>query len=331
MRPCVKILLLCGVALLAVMLFVDHSVEPRYNDIPLSKWIALHQAHQLRRLPFLQSSQAPEDPREREAEEAIRHMGPQALPLLVKWIDARPSPWKHTLAKQIVGRRGAPRGSFADRLLVLLDPWKDQKRRVTAYNAFVILGSAAIPAIPDLVNIASNSRSPGSDQAANVLVGLGTPGVSALLYVLRSNESVRQRIRVMNGLGWIGPGAASAVTAIIPYLKDPDMELAAASATALGRIREHPDLAVPALIAALDDPRYLVRQSAAKALGEFGAVARQVVPKLISLLATPDYVFGQAVERTLQQVGPEDMTNATGRDASLFNPSPASSVFFFTR
>src|SRR2546423_743458 len=107
------------------------SREPSYEGKRLSEWV-----EELDRTDSVT--------REREAVEAIRHIGTNALPYLVKWIRYDRPPWKRKLYRVI------------NSSLENVNPtWQieDNKRDRAgcAMVAFAALGPTAEPAIPQLV------------------------------------------------------------------------------------------------------------------------------------------------------------------------------------
>ena len=71
-------------------------------------------------------------------------------------------------------------------------------------------------------------------------------------------------------------------------LQDPDPEVRASVAFALGKIEIGSEGTVPALILTLKDPDWSVRGSAADALGRIGTGLEDAVPALIQALQDPD-------------------------------------------
>src|SRR6266704_3356201 len=89
-------LLLIGVlAVIGVLVaVVSGPREPEYNGVKLSEWV--------------DGLGAADSVRPRVAEEAIRHIGADALPFLLKWIQEKP-PWASSLnrlAETVLGQRG---------------------------------------------------------------------------------------------------------------------------------------------------------------------------------------------------------------------------------
>jgi len=85
------------------------------------------------------------------------------------------------------------------------------------------------------------------------------------------------------------------VSVLLEYLRDPDADIRASAAEALGRLREMPPVVVPALVGLLDDPELLPRSNAVEALGSFGQDAAAAVPALLRYATNA----GSATQRQL--------------------------------
>ena len=128
MRKRRLILLLIGVVLLAVGLavLVRPEREPEYGGKRLSEWVEM----------FTSNRSSGGD---RAAEEAIRHIGTNSLPYLLRWISYEPAAWRirlyEALGKFLGGpNRLGPSGIFQDKKMLLA---------VGAARAFGGLGSEA--------------------------------------------------------------------------------------------------------------------------------------------------------------------------------------------
>src|SRR6266498_4012788 len=88
-----KLWFLLGCAIAAVLLLtLWHEREPRYNGRSLSQWAAL-----------LDPVDRDEVERAQQADVAIRQIGTNGLPLLLRWIQYQERPWR-TRTANFVGR-----------------------------------------------------------------------------------------------------------------------------------------------------------------------------------------------------------------------------------
>jgi hypothetical protein len=143
-KRCVLIII-SGCLAAAVIVFLlwprAREPEPEYNGIALSAW--LERAGQ----PFNHQFEA-------EFAKAIRDMGTNALPYLVRAVDFHPSGWRLSLGIKI---SKLSRAAWVNRFASWVLDEKGFKRAEAAVVAFGILGRDALPALDDLRRIASKS------------------------------------------------------------------------------------------------------------------------------------------------------------------------------
>jgi HEAT repeat protein len=120
-------------------------------------------------------------------------------------------------------------------------------------------------------------------EAADALVAIGTPTLSALTTALQSSDP-NLRWHAASVLGDLGQQAASAVPNLILALQDPDPQVRLYAALALGNMQKAAKPAIPSLIAALHDQDPYVRIYVPTALRKIGAQAEVAVPALTVVL-----------------------------------------------
>jgi hypothetical protein len=135
------ILLGCVVSITLAVLVWPREGEPKYNEVALSTWLArcgsTNQAESL------------------AAVDAIRHIGTNALPVLIRWIQYEPG-WKDSVGRKILGWPVLGKSRNVQRLI-----WNmTEYRAITAVRGFQILGSQANPALPELQRLADNPKAP---------------------------------------------------------------------------------------------------------------------------------------------------------------------------
>jgi HEAT repeat protein len=111
------------------------------------------------------------------------------------------------------------------------------------------------------------------------------------------------RAHAAEALGIIGADPQTTVPALIQHLRDKDEDVRERIVEALGRIGREPQSAVPVLISALTDDSGSIRSLAAGALANFGKDAQPAVPTLITLLQDVHYDHRADVARTLGVIG----------------------------
>ena len=196
--------------LIGLTRFLLRDTEPRYRDVPLSQWLVLDKAYKFRQLrerlpfpPFPSTTfhEVPDvDTCGPEAPEAIRCIGTNAIPWLIKWMSVPRNSWKTKVAKSIAK---LPRGVRPGKLPAWLDPAKDFEQVSLAQHGFIVLGPPAVAAISDLVKLACDPRALGAANAVDVLAIPNWPAIPELVGILTSNASKDVKVRVMDRLGYL--------------------------------------------------------------------------------------------------------------------------------
>ena len=142
------LILLAPVASIALAFFIwPREPEPEYNGAPLSEWLERYRENKP------------------QAAEAIRHIGTNALPFLVRWIQYETPGWRNFLNHLHTRLLSSAQNSRA--LQWLLDD-KADRRAELAVEAFWALGSKASPASDELLRLAlaENPRAPNTQRRA---------------------------------------------------------------------------------------------------------------------------------------------------------------------
>jgi len=135
------------------------------------------------------------------------------------------------------------------------------------------------------------------------------------------NNAAGRRLDAAQNIGELGPGAKSAIPALVQALKGNDEVVRGAAIEALGEIHSEPDKMIPLLMGYLQDDK--LNDEAAKALGHYGALAKVAVPKILPLLHAPDKDARAAAAEALQKIDPEAYSNATQAARAPITNSPA--------
>ena len=279
-------LLLIAVGVLATVLVVvfNREREPEYQGRRLSFWV--------RDLPW-------QDPRSGHAlaDEAILHIGTNAIPYLVKWMQYEKPAWKAKLywAANIVL-------NGVNRDWEILD--KQALRARGAKYAFRSLGPNAHAAVRDLNRLMTEAQSDSvSFNAASALGHLGKDGLRPLSSGL-TNQQGRLRAFCVHSIADLGTNARPAVPLLIRCLQDKYGSIGWIAAGTLGKLRLEPDLVIPALLDCLQPSNGVVRIGAATALGSFGRDARGAVPALLNSLSDTTSAMRLAATNALLQIDP---------------------------
>jgi hypothetical protein len=282
-------------------LFVALTREPVYQGKTLSAWLLIYRTEAP--LPDMGLTQ-----RAQESADAVRQLGPKAVPWLVEWISYEQPAWQRSarfMLRTIVRRLGG--GASPSHLA------RPAELRQAAVAGFRILGPEAAAAVPALSRLlkAHSSRAV-SLLVMDALSHLGKAGLPPLLDVL-ANPARPDRLLAMESLGemsYLGNDAHPAVLAMIQCLDDKDARIADSAAMALGTMALEAEIVVPALAGKLESRDESLRSSCATALGMFGEQARTASPALVKALSDSSEDVRAEAASALAEIDPEALEKA---------------------
>ena len=163
------------IAILAVALWPGER-EPEYHGKKLSLWL-----EQARSKPFLGTSET--------AAMAVRQIGTNGLPWMLKWLGYERPRWKEPALHIYVKLPGKWRSQSTEEWLANTGAGK----RMVVQDGFEVLGKDGAPAVPVLVKFLRMHKSQSHDQAVIYCLGAIGPGareaVPDLLMVTTNWES----------------------------------------------------------------------------------------------------------------------------------------------
>lgn len=288
---------LAAVGTLGVLSFADLSTGPRSGGQSLRSWIIQYREnrqvtprgppgspHSVREpLPdepamwrrFRRDETPSQRDKAEEAVRAIRRMGTNCTPALLRWINYEQPLWKQKLY-DAVSRFDDPDGDYT-----FSDKMPADGREVRAVNAtiaFQILGEAAGAAIPRLGRlVVATNAAETAERVMECLPYMGRDGLWELIKVF-TNDQLATSLRMTAGcqIGWmryLGTNARPAVPVLIGYLASTNASLAQTAAWALAGLKTDPEICVPAISNCLHSADTNVRTTAARALMQFGTDA----------------------------------------------------------
>ena len=300
--------------------FFSPPKEPVYQGRKLSEWLDV-----ARGLNLPGVSRA-------DAVTAVQAVGSNALPWLVHEAKAKDT-WQTLIQLRL--HRWWP-GKFSK-------PATPHEQWPRACMGFAILGDAALPSIPDLVELLKhpNERrsavgrmtllsASGVDNHMTIIYRLkGTPAsashsrarsevFNALLAVADDTNLMAGRRQALSGLASFQDEAKRSVPVLIRGLHDDERLVRLSSVSSLGRLAREPVAVIPELIGALDDPSVEVRRSATWALGQYYRQAKTAVPRLLAARRDPDPEVRRVANESLDKIDPE--TAAAIPDLPGFKP-----------
>jgi hypothetical protein len=217
-RRVIIIFAVCVLVAIGVVAFWPGEREPEYNGKKLSEWLEFYEN------PGMAGQNWRE--REKEAEFAIRQIGTNALPWLMKWIQCD-RPWWRARLINIADRFHVKTPSTAARILI---GSAEMRANYAEGFGFQLVGPQAGPVIPDLVELMENTNSPViASHAMYALANIAnvTPPLIAML----TNDVSRVRCRAAYSLGSLGSGnyffhdwvASNSAPFLLQTLRDPDL------------------------------------------------------------------------------------------------------------
>lgn len=253
----------------AVRLPAVPAEQPIYEGKALSYWVnKLGQ-----QIEGLQGS--PDD-----AVEAIRAIGPAAVPFLLDWMPHYGNSDPDTS------------GGNPDWTAVGFAWW-----------ALGTNGKAAIPVLAQIINQPQRTMDDYSvwTESAKAISYLGPDAVAPMLTAATNMQGKHEMWELIHNFENLGSNGAAAIPAIIHWANYPDDFVRDGVVSALGGIGQRPDLALPVILNTLEhDSSGMVRRDAAGALGAFAKNSDAVLPELTKMLKDPDW---QAREGALTGLG----------------------------
>ena len=236
--------------------------EPVFKGRTLTSWLENH-------VPTSSANPPYNSPGWHRADEALRAIGSNAVPTLLEMIRAKdPPPWRLKLL-QFAGRYRWTRVNYR----------YAYSRNEEAQYAFEVLGTNAVSAVPELIQIYEADVSPSSQRCA------------------------------AGALGHIGRGAAPALPNLIRRFTHTNSEVRFNAVSAVMYIGGDPGVVVPALTSALKDSSVNVRWNALVGLSGLGTRARPAVPEILKMVDDPGMVGSSPittqVETALWRIAPE--------------------------
>lgn len=296
-----------GLALPNLVLFLTREREPSYEGKSLSEWVEI----------YARDSKA-NDP----ASKAIRHIGTNAVPYLLKWVSYE-SP-KNGIKKSVA--------NLIDKLPdgikpYFLEDWTQSRSKVErAWNsahAFSIFREESSLCIPPLVKMMNNTNSPdAAENATCALAWIGPdaePIFAATLADTNAPAIARRNIPFVLGIfANLYRSSPHSVPLLLQCLQDTDQEVKDRAVRSLGFIgaesRANASVVVPVLTNCLRaDYPLTTRYAAADSLSFYGNEARVSVPLLLNLTNSPDFQLRSRVTRTLMFIAPEVLNNAPAK------------------
>jgi hypothetical protein len=278
---------------IGVVAFWPGEREPEYNGKKLSEWLALQNDHPA------------------EVTEAVRAIGTNGLPVLIRWAEYQVPGWRNRLHRLYAK---FPRPLYHSFVASCLANQKEQMRAFNSVFAFSKLGGDASAAAPELSRFVREVQYRDRRCAAWALGYIGgSEALAALLAAVRDERTPAiQRASIAGAiphLNYRGPELTNAVPVMIACLRETNQFVPSLAASALGAFLIQPEQCIPALAEAIDSPDYRLRRNAIHSLGNFGPDATNAIRAVSKALDDPEPVVRKEATNALQKIAPDVLTN----------------------
>lgn len=278
---CIAAAVVLGVGLV----WFQQTRPPTYNGRPLVEW--------LQKIDY-NNTEEPMNAESAEAVAAVRALGTNALPHLLRMLETQDSPLKLRLV-DLARKQRLIRVRFTPAVL----------SHHYAGNGLRALGPQAEPAIPALTEHFFGPNEIRADIAAKVLGEIGSAAFPILRPAL-TNASTEVRLRAL--MAFAVQSSTNHADRVVPILKEvvvngPDDWMKLYAAVLLAKLGQEEDLVVPVLVKGMQRHRNDTRAEAINALLRFPARAREHIA-IIRRLAqdTKDLVGKHVAEGALKQI-----------------------------
>jgi HEAT repeat protein len=253
-RPFRIILILAGIVIICLAAWRMFAPrQPSYNGKPLSYWLSRYENRILGRAPLISSEQ-------QEADKAVREIGTNAIPYLLKLAGRKDSALKQRMLS-----------SYRRQSWLKLSIHDAQFYRVEASCGFAALHEKAKPAVPGLIRLLKDDDFQVRQIAANDLGLIGPEAEEAiptLFPLLDEQTHGTQILEAMMALGGIHRRPEIVLPRLLEFLNGDrkDWNYQTPALDAIGRYRSDAKALAPVIITFLDDPDSSRKSSAESAL-----------------------------------------------------------------
>lgn len=273
------VLLLAGLVGLIVWQALGPQ-EPVFEGRRLTRWLDHHVANSSAKPPY-------GSPGWKKADEALRHIGTNAVPTLLTMIRAKDPP--PVVLKLI---------EFQRYRWTRINYRYARTRHEEAEYAFEVLGTNGVSAVPELIEIYEEAVSPSSQRCAALALGhIGRGAHAALPALLRNFHHTNGDVRfyAVSAVLDIGGDSNIVVPALKGMLKDPKSEVRFNAVAGLRRFGANARSAIPELLEAWQqDQDQSVKEEVAGVL--WSLVPEKIAKPLVVEDPTPMVANGVTTE-----------------------------------
>lgn len=267
--------------------FITAEDEPTHDGKSLSYWLDKFDYHS-----NFADSQGRRSPEWHETVQAIRAIGTNAVPYLVRQLQKSEFRLK-TLLVQSAQRWYGPI-PVANRRKINFFKTDFGKKR-DAIEALSILKAQATGAVPQLIVMLQSGDDRHAQLAADALTHIGPQGAAAVPALI---EKLKQRKTYAFGaIEGIGSAAHEAVPILTTLMRDRDVNYRINAIWAIRSMGPSAADALPVLLSSLNDTNASVRSSALTAIGRIGIRTEPVLHCISVLTNDPDSAVSADAKR----------------------------------
>jgi hypothetical protein len=306
-KPILSVVIVAFIAAIVAITWPNEE-EPVYRGKNLSQWMNI----------YCRPIHTEED--RVEAEEAVRQIGTNAIPWLLKWIGKHPPAWSRAVGDSQVSWSPAKRAINALRKR----PLQISQKRWDAAFGFQILGRSASNAVATLANML-DADNPGGHwphdmwpPPAYALSQIGDAGIRPLLdwvsdprSLARNEQGVTSTMRCLGQIARNGTNTDRIVSILVEGMCSSNKGIAFSSALALSGMDLAPSIVVETLRIAAKAGNVSSVRIFLQCLGPTRLVQPQLKSLLLQFQNDPDPTIQEAARSALGRIPPEAL--ATNR------------------
>jgi hypothetical protein len=279
--------ILLGLAIVGLIMAFRAPSEPIHEGKPLSAWL----------LKF-SDTQERLDENETKALHTVRAMGTNALPALMRMLQARDSKFKDR-TRNLLQRQ---------KLIRIPLSFPASFQRALAYRGLWALGPAAAPAIP-LLEEKLLSRDDDMNAISGVLLSIG-PAAWPLFQRAMTNDQAELRVGTRVAL-WKATNYLERATPALAHMmaNDPLQSMRVCAAITLAKTGQHEDSVVPVLLEGLQFGNDTGAE-VSRAFLHYPEKAKEHINALIAVAEGPDIIASFGALDTLRRIDPAAATAA---------------------
>lgn len=269
----------------SVVVLVFYHREPRYEGMALSEWLTTGMNG---------NSGGDSTYGRHRVSKALVAMSPQALPILVDWLETRDSKIRSVLT-ELLQKQSLIEISFG----------KHVSRRELAAYGFWLLGTNAAPAIPRLSFLIEDPEL--SDSAFSALRSIGMAASEELLTALTNSQPNIRASAMVCLASWPFVDDPTILTELLRVLQDSDANVASHTVQVLVRMKVHADIVHPAILKLAAQTNYLARSTAIRAFSQSRELIPLALPLYLEAMNDPDPKTRRAAVNGLRQTQSDEV------------------------